>query len=84
MLETDGELVLVDATLDPALKIVGLPVNEEWDGASGTSLPMKPCGEGSIHHPCEAYLIHPQRDRKSLAFYDELNYWLDSVRGSQS
>ena len=46
--DINGELVLVDATLDPALKVLGAPVNEEWDGKSDTKLPVNPCGEEQI------------------------------------
>ncbi len=30
--EIEGKLVLVDATLDPALSLLGLPVNKHWNG----------------------------------------------------
>ncbi len=75
-----GELVLVDATLDKALKKIGLPVNEEWDGTTNTLLPVNPCGEEQLHHPSEAHLVRAQPPEESLAFYDELNRWLDEVR----
>ena len=75
-----GKLVLVDATLDPALKSLGLPVNEEWDGVSDTLLPMNPCGEEQLYHPSEAYLMQARYDEKSLAFYNEFNRWLEEVR----
>ena len=81
MVDINGELVLVDATLDPALKEMGLPVNEEWDGISNTQLAIIPCGEVQIHHPSEALFMTAQRDEKSLAFYGELNRWLDAFRG---
>jgi len=77
--DIDGKLVLVDATLDLALKRLGLPVNEKWDGKSNTLLPMKPCGEEQLYHPSEAYL-RAQPDEKSLAFYQELNLWLEELR----
>ena len=79
--DIDGELVLVDATLDPTLTRLGLPVNEEWDGMSNTLLPISPCGKEQLYHPSEAYLIQARRDEKSLAFYNELNLWLEEVRG---
>ncbi|MFC2022274.1 hypothetical protein ACFLTR_03590 [Chloroflexota bacterium] len=75
-----GELVLVDATLDKALKKLGLPVNEEWDGTTNTLLPVKSCGEEQLHHPSEAYLLRAQPSEEALAFYYELNHWLDEVR----
>jgi len=77
--DIDGRLVLVDATLDPALKRLGLPVNERWDGKGNTLLPMKPCGEEQLYHPSEAYL-RAQPDEKWLAFYQELNLWLEELR----
>ena len=78
--DINGELVLVDATLDPVLKRLGLPVNEEWDGISNTQLPMSPIGEEQIYHPSEACLMQARYDEKSLAFYNELNRLLDKVR----
>jgi len=83
--DIDGELVLVDATLDSALtnqtlKGSGLPVNEEWDGMSNTFLPMNPHGEEQLYHPSEAYLMQPRDDEKSLAFYRELNSWFEDIR----
>jgi len=82
--DIDGELVLVDATLDISLEKLGLPVNREWDGRSNTLLPMNPCGEEQLYHPSEAYLMEPRYDEKSLAFYNELNSWLEDVRGFDS
>jgi len=76
-----GEFVLVDATLDPALKRLGLPVNETWDGSSDTLLPISPCGEEQLYHPCEVYLQRAMPDERSLTFYDELNSWLQEIRG---
>lgn len=79
--EIEGELILVDATLDPALERLGLPVNKEWDGMSHTLLPINPCGEEQLYHPSEAYLMLPaQYNAKSLVFYNELNSWLEDVR----
>jgi hypothetical protein len=78
--EVGGKFVLVDATLDLPLKRLGLPVNEKWDGISNTSLPMNPCEEGQLYHPSEAYLQRALPDEKSLAFYDELNSWLEQIR----
>jgi len=78
--DIDGELVLVDATLDPALARLGLPVSKEWDGVSNTLLPMNPCGEEQLYHPSEAYLMQARYDQKTLAFYNEFNSWLEDVR----
>lgn len=78
--EIEEKLVLVDATLDPALDKLGLPVNKEWDGMSNTLLPITPCGEEQIYHPSEANLVEAQYDEKSMTFYRELNQWLEEVR----
>jgi hypothetical protein len=78
--EINGELILVDATLDPPLKEMGLHVNEEWDGVNNTVLPINPCGEEEIHHPLEASLLTAQTNEKALAFYSGLNRWLDEFR----
>ena len=75
-----GELVLVDATLDPPLAKVGLTVNKDWDGVSNTLLPMSPCGEEVLYHPSEAGLMQVRNDEKSLAFYNALNSFLAKVR----
>ena len=77
--EIEGKLVLVDATLDLALEGLGLPVNRAWDGFSDTLLPIEPLDE-EIYHPSEAKLMSPSFDEKSLAFYQELNLWLEEVR----
>ena len=75
------KLVLVDATLDSPLTKFDLPVNTHWDGVSDTVLPVNPCGEEQVYHPSEASLMQPRDfDRKSLAFYDELNCCLEEVR----
>jgi len=79
--DIDGELVLVDATLDPALEKLGLPVNQTWDGVSNTLLPINPCGEEQLYHPSEAYLAQVSYyDKKSIEFYNELNRWLEEAR----
>jgi hypothetical protein len=78
--DIDGEIVLVDATLDTALGRLGFPVNEEWDGESNTLLPINPCGEEQLYHPSEAHLMEAHYDEKSLAFYNELNSWLEDIR----
>jgi hypothetical protein len=78
--DIDGRLVLVDATLDPPLEKLGLPVNKEWDGKSDTLLPIKSGDEEEIYHPSEAYGLRSQPDEKALIFYNELNLLLDKVR----
>ncbi|MEW6034555.1 MAG: hypothetical protein AB1603_06850 [Chloroflexota bacterium] len=79
--EIQGRLVLVDATLDPALERLGLPVNKGWDGVSDTLLAVTPCGEEQLYHPSEACLMPPRPDDQgSILFYRELNSWLEEVR----
>ncbi len=78
--EIDEELILIDATLDSALRKTGLPVNTNWDGVSDTLLPMNPCGKGQLYHPSEAYLMQAQYDEKSLAFFSEFNRFLEDMR----
>jgi len=80
--EIDGKLILVDATLDPPLEKLGLPVNQNWDGFSNTQLPMNPCGEEELYHPSEARLMQAHYDEKALAFYRELNAWFEKVRAA--
>ncbi len=78
----DERLVLVDATIDPALQKIGLPVNKEWDGISDTLLAINPCGEEQLYYPSEASLMQPQvTDEKSLAFYNGINSWMEKLRG---
>ena len=82
--EIGKNLVLVDATLDPALEELGLPVNKAWDGIGNTVLPIEVCGEEQLYHPSEASYIRPRLNDKSLSFYKELNSWLAKVRKSFS
>ena len=78
--DIEGKLVLVDATLDPALERLGLPVNKDWDGRSDTLLPVVPSGDGLVYHPSEARRMQVLLDETSLAFYQGLNSWLEEVR----
>ena len=78
--EIDGQLVLVDATLDAVLKKLGLPVNDSWDGFSSTRLAVRPCGEEELYHSSEAYLTQAQYDESTLVFNNELNLWLEEAR----
>lgn len=81
LVDIDGELVLVDATLDLALEKLGLPVNRTWDGVGNTLLPINPCGEEQLYHPSEASFRQARYyDEKSMKFYNELNGWLGEVR----
>lgn len=79
--DINGRFILVDATLDPALQKIGLPVNREWDGIKDTLLAVNPCGEEQLYHPSEAYTLQPVIiDEKSLAFINGLNSWLEELR----
>ena len=79
--DIDGMLILVDATLDARLERIGLPVNKEWNGMTDTLLPVNPCGEEELYHPCEASIMQSRvPDEKSLVFYDGLNSWLERSR----
>jgi hypothetical protein len=79
--DIEGEFILVDATLDPALEKLGLPVNRTWDGISNTLLPINPCGEEQLYYPSEPYFRQARYyDEKSMKFYNELNSWLEEVR----
>jgi hypothetical protein len=71
---------LVDATVDTALKVLGLPVNEDWEGVGDTLLPLVPCDEEQLYYPSEADLMQARYDDKSLRFYSELNQRLDNTR----
>ena len=79
--EIEGEFVLVDATLDPDLESIGLPVNKDWDGVHDTLLPVQPCGEEQLYHPSEVHLMGIEKiPAESLQFYSLLNGWLEVVR----
>jgi hypothetical protein len=78
--DIDSEFILVDATLDPALKKLGLPVNEDWDGMHETISPMVPCGEEQLFHPAEISLTKAEPREKYNLFYDELNRFLEQAR----
>jgi hypothetical protein len=79
--EIEGKLVIVDTTLDPALAIVGLPVNKDWDGISDTLLPVEPCGEEQVYYPSEADLIQVQQtNQMTQSFYSGLNSWMELLR----
>jgi hypothetical protein len=82
--EIEGKLVLVDATLDPGLATLGLPVNNEWDGLHDTLLPMHPCGEEQLYHPSELQLMGMEKiPEQSLRFYSLFNSWLEEVRSKK-
>jgi hypothetical protein len=78
--EIEGDLVLVDATVDRALKKLGLTVNEDWDGFSSTLLPVTPVGEEQLYHPAEVRGYEASYDEVSLEFFNRMNDWLGSLR----
>jgi len=79
--DISGNLVLVDATIDPGLERLGLPVNKRWNGFSDTLLAVDPCGEEQLYHPSEACLMQPPKiDEQSSVFYTALNSWLETIR----
>jgi hypothetical protein len=83
--DIEDRLVLVDATLDPALSRVGLPVNRRWDGVSETLLPVIPCSEEEWYDSSEANLMHPQQiDDVTRTFYNSLNAWMELLRVNSS
>ena len=75
----NDDFVLVDATLDPKLKSLGLPINN-WDGKSDTRLPIQPLGEEEWYSGSERELMVPELDQGSLVFYQKLNLWLEEIR----
>jgi transglutaminase-like putative cysteine protease len=81
----NGHYVLVDATIDPPLGSIGLPVNYEWDGISDTALPVLPIGPEEIYHPSEAALMPPpDLDDAALEFYHGLNDYFEEIRRGQA
>jgi len=86
---------LLDTTWDPPLQKAGFPVNVQWDGISDCLLAVVPVSftDGSIEiihdsiderdefyqHQATSYRIE---DLLALnLFYEDLNSWLDSLRG---
>jgi len=77
----NGRYTLVDATVDPPLGNIGLPVNDYWDGESDTLLPVLPTGGEEIYHLSEALLMPPPHlDNIARTFYKGLNEYFDRVR----
>lgn len=82
--EIDGHMVLVDATVDPPLARIGLPVNTTWDGLSDTLLPVLPTGEEQIYSPSEASLMPPPDvNDNARAFYAALNEYFQEIRDGE-
>lgn len=80
--EIGERLALVDATMDPALTRLGLPVNAGWDGCSDTLLPLQPRFGEQLYHPDEALLMPPGYGREMLAFQAAYNAWLEEMRAA--
>lgn len=81
-IEIAGRLVLVDATMDPGLARLGLPVNIHWDGCRDTALPLKPRAAEQLYHPDEALLMQPGYSEEMLAFHAGYNQWLEQMRAA--
>lgn len=86
--DINGNWVLVDATWDLPLRKVGFPVNEKWDGESGTINAVTPIQE--IIHESAEDRVKFEKERQGrytdaekavyAEFIDKLNRWLESVR----
>lgn len=91
----DDRWTLLDATWDPPLQKAGFPVNLSWDGTSDCLLAINPVSfedgsrellHDSIGEKDEFYQLHATgyqvEDVLALNFfYQNLNTWLDKVRG---
>lgn len=78
--EIAGNLVLVDATVDSTLARLSMKINKPWDGFSDTELPIAEIEEEEIYYPTEASLMQASFDDESLAFFRELNGWIEAFR----
>lgn len=79
--EIEGSYVLVDATIDPPLGKIGLPVNIAWDGKSDTCIPVLPTDGEEIYHPDEVELmLPPDVDDTANEFYNLLNSYFEEIR----
>ncbi len=86
--DINNKWVLVDATYDLPLKKAGFPVNEKWDGESGTVNAVNSIQE-IIHESAEARSKFEAEcrgrytaDEKAAyaQFIDKLNRWLETLR----
>ena len=79
--EIEGKLILIDATVDIPLQILGLPVNIGWDGKVDMLMPVNPSGDEQLFDPSEAkYINNVYIDDEHLAFFNSLNHWLSEIR----
>ena len=67
--QINGCWVLVDATWDLALKRVGFPVNEHWDGKSETRCAVKPLRSAIRTAFCRRATSEPFRSGREEKFY---------------
>lgn len=87
----DGEWVMIDATWDPAVRILGFPVNEAWDGFSNTANAVKPL-ERIVHETAAERAAYTDERLAGFTgaqmaaleeFHVELNAWLQDLRGAR-
>jgi len=85
LVEINNEFILVDATLDSPLQKLGLRVNR-WDGLNNTPRSSTPLSPPTLYHPSESRLKEnkPKASKEALAFYKELNAWLQTARTNQN
>jgi transglutaminase-like putative cysteine protease len=88
----ENEWVIVDATWDRPLARVGFPVNENWNGVSGTKLAVEPLG-GVVHENPKGRVSFAQTPKSSWTANDHartdyfasvLSNWLEDVRRNSS
>jgi hypothetical protein len=71
---------VIDATWDPPLKRVGFPVNDPWDGLSGTTpavTTINPAQEKKTIPLSHAVRVHGGE------FISNLNFWMEDVRSQK-
>lgn len=87
----DGRRTLFDATWDPALRAVGFPILDAWDGSDQT----QPITKGEIQlvnlseipknsNMYEHFGFRWPKREKTLAFNRKFNAWTDSIRQTGS
>ena len=86
--EISCKWVLVDTTYDLALKKVGFPVNENWDGSRPTLNAVHPLKEilhdtveERVRYDAEARSLYTGKEKAAMAeFVPKLNAWFQSLR----
>ncbi len=76
----NGTRQLIDATWDPPLKNVGFPVNDPWDGISGTIPAVIRLEQNTETGASSGYATHKER----VLFVESLNDWLGEVRKEEN